>query len=154
MNDDRANDEVQTQSAPVAEAEDTVGETATAIIADSILGDMVEAHSDGSSGKLVVKRNGAETSDQFDLVPPSVIGRFDPDVGPVDVDLGPLPEGIYVSRKHARIVSEDGQWFIEDLGSSNGTFILADGQFERVERAALEDGTEFALGNARFVFRQ
>ena len=41
---------------------------------------------------------------------------------------------------------------IEDLGSSNGTFVLRN-DLERVEAAELEDGTEFALGNARFVFR-
>jgi len=45
---------------------------------------------------------------------------------------------------------EDGVWRINDLGSSNGTFVLRD-DFERVEEAELFDGQEFALGNARFV---
>jgi pSer/pThr/pTyr-binding forkhead associated (FHA) protein len=72
-------------------------------------------------------------------------------VGPIDVDLGTLPEGSYVSRKHAKITHDDGLWKIEDLGSSNGTFILRD-DFERVTEAELADGTEIALGNARFVF--
>lgn len=101
--------------------------------------------------RIVVKRGGQETADEFTFSPPAVIGRFDPSVGPVDVDLGQIPEGAYVSRKHARISCEDGAWAIEDLGSSNGTFVLRS-DFERVERADLEDGTEFALGNARFVF--
>ena len=105
-----------------------------------------------TTAKLTVKRNGAETSDVFELHPPSIIGRFDPAVGPIDVDLGSLPEGQYVSRKHAKITLEDGVFTLHDLGSSNGTFVLRD-DFERVESAEIVDGTEFALGNARFVFR-
>ena len=101
--------------------------------------------------KLVVKRGGAETDVVFSFCPPATIGRFDPGVGPIDVDLGPLPEGTYVSRKHARITCEDGVWKLADLGSSNGTFLLRD-DFERVEEAELHDGAEIALGNARLVF--
>ncbi|MBX3118338.1 MAG: FHA domain-containing protein [Fimbriimonadaceae bacterium] len=102
--------------------------------------------------RLIVKRQGIETDSVFPLNPPSTIGRFDPGVGPIDVDLADLPEGVYVSRKHAKITCEDDVWKIVDLGSSNGTFVLRD-DFERVEEAELADGTEFALGNARFVFR-
>jgi len=102
--------------------------------------------------RIVLKRSGGETEHVFELHPPSVIGRFDPAVGPVDVDLGPLDEGRYVSRKHAKIVCEDEVWKLVDLGSSNGTFVLR-GDFEKVDEVELGDGTEFALGNARFVFR-
>lgn len=105
-----------------------------------------------SVAKLIVKRSGAETTDVFELNPPTTIGRFDPAVGPIDVDLGALPEAQYVSRKHAKITLEDGVYTIHDLGSSNGTFVLRD-DYERVETAELADGTEFALGNARFIFR-
>lgn len=101
---------------------------------------------------ITVKRNGEETAEVFELNPPSIIGRFDPAVGPIDVDLGPLPEGAYVSRKHAKITFEDGIWKLEDMGSSNGTFVLRD-DFEKVDEAELSDEAEFALGNARFVFR-
>ncbi|HMS54344.1 MAG TPA: FHA domain-containing protein [Fimbriimonadaceae bacterium] len=102
--------------------------------------------------RLIVKRNGAETDESFPVNPPATIGRFDPAVGPIDVDLANIPESVYVSRKHARITQDEGLWMIEDLGSSNGTFLLRD-DFERIEAAELEDGTEIALGNARFVFR-
>lgn len=101
---------------------------------------------------LVVKRNGAETDEVFVVNNPTVIGRFDPTVGPIDVDLGALPEGVYVSRKHAKICLNDaGAWVIQDLGSSNGTFVLRS-DFEKVDEAELSDGMEIALGNARFVF--
>ena len=29
----------------------------------------------------------------------------------------------YVSTRHARFVNNDGEWFIEDLGSTNGTYL-------------------------------
>lgn len=102
--------------------------------------------------RLVLKRSGAETDINYPLNPPSIVGRFDPDIGPIDVDLGPIDEGVYVSRKHAQIVCEEGVWKIRDLDSSNGTFVLRD-DFERIEEADLADGTEIAFGNARFVFR-
>lgn len=104
---------------------------------------------------LTLKRQNAETDDVFVLVPPATVGRFDPSVGPIDVDLGTLPEGQYVSRKHARFEVVDGAWVLRDLGSSNGTFVLIPGQdFTRIESDhVLSDGEEIAFGNARFVFR-
>ncbi len=110
------------------------------------------APADTGQATLTVKRQGMETDSVFTLNPPSTIGRFDPNVGPIDVDLADLPEGVYVSRKHAKITCEDGVWKLVDLGSSNGTFVLRD-DFERVDEAELADGTEFALGNARFIFK-
>jgi len=103
------------------------------------------------SAKLVLKRGGVLTDIEYEIHAPATIGRFDPSVGPIDVDLASQPEGAYVSRKHAKIVQDDGVWKVIDLGSSNGTFVLKD-DFERVEEAELIDGQEFALGNARFVF--
>ncbi len=103
-------------------------------------------------GKLVLKRGGAETDIEYPINPPCVIGRFDPSVGPVDIDLGPIPEGSYISRKHAEILCEDGGWKVRDLGSSNGTFVVQGGDFERIEDADIHDGQEVAFGNARFVF--
>src|ERR1022692_3127848 len=98
------------------------------------------------AAKIVLKRGGVLTDIAYELHPPATIGRFDPSVGPIDVDLGTQPEGAYVSRKHAKIVHDDGVWKVVDLGSSNGTFVLRD-DFERVEEAELSDGQEFALGN-------
>ncbi|MFW5697197.1 MAG: FHA domain-containing protein [Fimbriimonadaceae bacterium] len=103
--------------------------------------------------RLVVKRSGKLTDEEFGFSCPATIGRFDPSVGPIDIDLGNIEEGAYVSRKHAEILCEDGVFKIRDLGSSNGTFILREGNFDKVDEAELEEGTEIALGNARFVFR-
>ena len=32
-------------------------------------------------------------------------------------------EDTYVSQEHARIFGKNGSWFVEDLGSTNGTFV-------------------------------
>lgn len=109
---------------------------------------------EGPTGILVLKRGGAETEEVFLFSPPAVIGRFDPTVGPIDVDLGSIPEGAYVSRKHARIENRDGEWFLSDLESANGTWKLGEKDFDRIDgEVTLADGDEIALGNARFVFR-
>ena len=101
--------------------------------------------------RLVLKRAGQETDTVFEFSVPATIGRFDPTVGPVDVDLGSIEEATYVSRKHAVIVCEDGIYKIRDLGSSNGTYVLRD-DFQKVDEAELKDGDEVSLGNARLVF--
>lgn len=101
--------------------------------------------------RLVIKRAGVETDESFAFSTPATIGRFDASVGPIDIDLGGIPEGQYVSRKHAKIVEEDGVYKLIDLGSSNGTYVLRD-DFERIDEAEITDGAEIALGNARFVF--
>ena len=87
----------------------------------------------------------------------SIIGRFDPETGPVDVDLGPLPEAVYISRHHAEIWCDgSGQWFVKDLGSGNATFVCSAGerQFRKaVGQHPIKNGDEIAFGNARFEFR-
>jgi pSer/pThr/pTyr-binding forkhead associated (FHA) protein len=103
--------------------------------------------------RLIVKRQGVETEVMFEFAAPAVIGRFDPSVGPIDVDLGSIEEGVYVSRKHAKITETDGVYSIEDMGSSNGTYVMRDGEFSRVSESEISDGEEIAFGNARFVFR-
>lgn len=52
-----------------------------------------------------------------------------------------------VSKRHARIFATDGQWFLEDLGSSNGTFFAN----QRIsEPVPLSGGTLFALAEIQF----
>jgi diguanylate cyclase (GGDEF)-like protein len=63
-----------------------------------------------------------------------------------DADLWLGDDG--VSRKHARLVKVDNDFFIEDLNSANGTFV----QGERVTRQKLNDGDQLQLGPAA-IFR-
>lgn len=103
--------------------------------------------------RLVLMRQGSETDVEFAVNPPCTIGRFDPQVGPVEIDLGGLDEGVYVSRRHAIIEYEEGVWKVRDLGSSNGTHVYPDGNPLAIQEAELTDGTELAFGSALFVFR-
>lgn len=114
-----------------------------------------ELSSSPSTGgvRIVLKREGAESEHVFKISGPVTVGRFDPSQGPIDIDMKDLPEGAYISRKHAMIRPSSDGWEIADLGSSNGTWVMTDaGQFEKVESSPIHNSQEFALGNARFVF--
>lgn len=113
-----------------------------------------ELEEDIQTATLRLVRDGSSTPHEFVIWGKAVIGRFDPTVGPVDIDLADLPEGVYISRKHAEIAFEDGKWLIRDLGSSNKTFVQNPGQdlVPTEGDVELSDGQQFSLGNARFSF--
>ena len=53
-----------------------------------------------------------------------------------------------VSREHAAILKEGGRYRIQDLDSTNGTFVNG----QRVEKAKLEDGDVLLIADAEFTF--
>jgi EAL domain-containing protein (putative c-di-GMP-specific phosphodiesterase class I) len=53
-----------------------------------------------------------------------------------------------VSREHATILKEGGRYRIQDLGSTNGTFVNG----QRVEKAKLQDGDVLLIADAEFTF--
>lgn len=55
-----------------------------------------------------------------------------------------------VSRKHCRILKEEDQFFIQDLGSSNGTIVNG----ENVDQAKLEEGDRIIIGETALYFSQ
>ena len=117
------------------------------------------AATSSDTAHITLRRGGALTSESFRFASGAVVGRFDPDSGPVDVDLAPLPEASYVSRHHAEFRRDggNGKWFVKDMGSSNGTFWRAGGAgaFARLNgEQELNAGDEISLGNARFEFRR
>lgn len=57
----------------------------------------------------------------------------------------------YVSSAHARIYKLGGDFYVEDLGSTNGTY-LNDLKVE--QPMPLKDGYELAIGNSRFRFEE
>ncbi|HEY3253023.1 MAG TPA: FHA domain-containing protein, partial [Polyangiaceae bacterium] len=71
---------------------------------------------------------------------PFTMGRHATNQLPIDDDS--------ISRFHARFVCEEGKYFVEDLGSRNGTFL----QGKRITRAEIKDDDWVQLG-ARVAFR-
>lgn len=73
---------------------------------------------------LIIERgDGAGTMFQL-LDGESLIGRWDGDNGIFpEVDLDPFDADAKVSRRHAKVMFKDDKFFIEDLGSINGTFL-------------------------------
>lgn len=53
-----------------------------------------------------------------------------------------------VSRQHACITIDQGRWVLEDMDSTNGTFVRdADGEFVRVSRTEITEDTVVRLGD-------
>ncbi len=61
-----------------------------------------------------------------------------------------IPDGT-VSRRHARLVFNAGQWLIEDLNSSNGTFVNG-GRVVEKKPVTLKHGDELRLGDDTMIF--
>jgi pSer/pThr/pTyr-binding forkhead associated (FHA) protein len=61
-----------------------------------------------------------------------------------------LEHDTFISRHHARLIWDDGRWILEDLLSTNGTFIenaddfLKDRQI--TQKVDLQDGQLFRIG--------
>lgn len=58
----------------------------------------------------------------------------------------------YVSHKHCKIYLEETGAFLEDLGSTNGTFLNGE-QIESCKKVPLEDGAIIEIGGTKLVFR-
>ena len=115
------------------------------------------ANNGGDTAKLIPKQAGSSIS-EFILDDSNVIvGRFDPDTGPVDLDLEGFTGDETISRNHAEIYCEGNQWKIKDLGSTNGVFIKRYGQRQFGARITIPEmiipGDEIAFGKIRFVFQ-
>lgn len=95
----------------------------------------------GGSGPRLVAMQGTYMGQIFALGGELTIGR-DPSNGI------PLPTDTTVSRRHARLAPADGGYRVEDMGSSNGTFVNG----ARVTEATLRPGDEVSIGGTRFRF--
>ncbi|BDA65957.1 FHA domain containing protein [Calothrix sp. PCC 7716] len=109
-----------------------------------------------TSAKLISKQAGSPVP-EFTLDSNAVVGVFDPDMGPVDIDLEEFSGGETVSRSHGEIYPEGGVWKIKDLGSTNGIFIKRTGQTRFGARITVPEtintGDEIAFGKVRFLFQ-
>lgn len=83
----------------------------------------------------------------------SQIGRWDADGGIFpDVDLDSDDPEAKVSRRHARITLREGQYFLEDLGSTNGTFVNRGKRLLPGQLHQLQDGDEIIVGKTFLRF--
>ena len=55
-----------------------------------------------------------------------------------------------VSRRHFKVVHESGSYYVEDLGSTNGTILNG----KRAQRARLSDGDTILIGETHIQFVQ
>lgn len=70
-----------------------------------------------------------------------------------DIDLNVVDGGVHgVSRRHAFLRYNNGQWTIEDLGSTNGTF-LNESPVTPHTQTILQDKTTIRLGSVKIFFR-
>ena len=60
-------------------------------------------------------------------------------------------EDDYVSTRHARVVASGDQWFVEDLGSTNGTYL---GTSRITQPTALTIGTQIRIGKTILELRK
>jgi hypothetical protein len=103
--------------------------------------------------RLVIEK-GRSSGKQFMLSDTEAqIGRWDADGGIFpDVDLDTDDPEAKVSRRHARITLSNGQYFLEDLGSTNGTFINRGKRLSPGQRQVLCDGDEIIVGKTFLRF--
>lgn len=98
------------------------------------------ATSPPQAGRAFVLRfiSGKYQGGEFPVVPEKqiVVGRSS------DLDMVLVED--MVSRKHARIALQQDQIWIEDLGSTNGTFVNG----EKIKRARLKEGDRVLIGTS------
>ena len=93
------------------------------------------------SGALVVRSGGGRVGQSFPLTGEKMtIGR--------SPEAGVFLDYVTVSREHATLVRRGGDWFLDDSGSLNGTYVNR----QRVDSHRLADGDELQIGKFKLTF--
>jgi pSer/pThr/pTyr-binding forkhead associated (FHA) protein len=93
------------------------------------------------SGALVIRSGGGRVGQSFPMTGEKMtIGRS-PET---DVFL----DDVTVSREHATLVRRGGEWYLDDSGSLNGTYVNR----QRVDSHRLADGDELQIGKFKLTF--
>lgn len=102
---------------------------------------------------LVIERGGTPGTEFALTNDESTIGRWDADNGIFpDIDLDAHDDDAKVSRRHARISRNNGSYFIEDLGSTNGTYVNRGRRLLPGNIHILNDGDEVIVGKTFLRF--
>ncbi len=116
--------------------------------ANSFEGEDLSVHA-----KLLIERGNAANTEFPLTTDESNIGRWDADNGIFpDVDLDAYDPDSKVSRKHARIIRREDAYFIEDLGSTNGTFVNRGRRLLPGTPQVLNEGDEIIVGKTFLRF--
>lgn len=104
--------------------------------------------------RLIIERGSSVGAEFLLSAEESQIGRWDADNGIFpDVDLDACDPEAKVSRRHARIVHEKGLYMVEDLGSTNGTFVNRGRRLIPGNPHVLQDGDEIIVGKTFLRFQ-
>ncbi len=115
---------------------------------------VVDERPETAHAVLVIER-GDSPGTEFRLInDDSTIGRWDADNGVFpDVDLDAFDSDAKVSRRHARIRRSNGSYYIEDLGSTNGTYLNRGRRLLPGNTEVLNDGDEVIVGKTFLRFQ-
>jgi hypothetical protein len=108
---------------------------------------------EGVHATLTIER-GTSVGREFRLTADeSYIGRWDADNGIFpDVDLDAFDPEAKISRRHARILFRNGSYSIEDLGSTNGTYVNRGRRLIPGSPQLLRSGDEIIVGKTFLRF--
>lgn len=106
------------------------------------------------TAKLVITRGGTVGKEfALEVGGETLVGRWDPDGGAFpEIDLTSDDPEAKISRKHARIFLQDGEYYIEDLGSLNGTYVNRGPRLLPGSPQVLAAGDEIVMGKTFFKF--
>jgi hypothetical protein len=114
-----------------------VGETG-----DFVPVDLDDVMDDGAAA-LVIRAGGGRAGESFAVAGDRMtIGRRP--------DSSVFLDDITVSRDHALLVLRGNDWYLDDCGSLNGTYINR----KRIDSQQLADGDELQIGKYKLAFRQ
>lgn len=95
----------------------------------------------GSGPKLSLLNDAGEVTQTF------ILDRGEATFGRNDAEIR-FPDDVYLSPVHAQLSLRDGQLFVRDLGSRNGTWIFIDAPYR------LQDGDTILIGSQLLRFRR
>lgn len=109
----------------------------------------------GMAHAVLIIERGDSPGTEFALVnDESTIGRWDAENGVFpDIDLDAFDSDAKVSRRHARIKRAEGAYYIEDLGSTNGTYVNRGRRLLPGNVEVLNDGDEVIVGKTFLRFQ-
>lgn len=87
----------------------------------------------------------AEDGKQIEITNGGIIGRY----GEIEADY--FSQNPYISGEHAKIYKDGNDYYIEDLGSTNGTTVNGAKLFPKL-RKRLENNYQICLANLTLVF--